>query len=58
MGWSHIHVWGLKTREGYLESKESSFTAEPPAQDSSARKRSCNTFWLQKPMRIEVVEET
>ena len=40
-----------KNRKGYLG------TEGPPAQGSSARKISLHNFWLQKPVRIEAVED-
>ena len=47
-----------KTRVGYLRSKEYQTHTRPPAQDSSSRKVSPHNFWLQKPVGIELVEET
>ena len=57
-GWSHTHVWRIKTQEGYLKSKESQPYTRPLAQGSSARKVSPHNFWLQKLAGIESVEET
>ena len=58
MGWSHIHVWWIKLWEGYLRSKESQSHTRATTQGSSARKISPHNFWLQKPVRIELGEET
>ena len=44
--------------EGYLSSEESCLTPGHPAQCSSARKISSHNFWLHKPVRIEIMEET
>ena len=48
----------IKIREGYLGSGESQTHTRPPTQDSSARKINPHNFWLQKPVGIELVEET
>ena len=48
MGWSHICMWWIKIREGYLGSEESQSNTRPPVQGSSARKVSPHNFWLQK----------
>ena len=56
-GWSHIHVWWVKIREGYLGREESQTHTRPPVQGSSARKISPHNFWMQKPSGIELVEK-
>ena len=46
MGWSHTHVWWIKTRRDILEAREPSPTPDHPDQGFSARKISPHNFWL------------
>ena len=57
-GWSHIHVWWIKIQEGYLRGKESQPHTRLSSPGFSVRKISPHNFWLQKPVGIELVEET
>ena len=58
MGWSLTHVWWIKIRRGIWGARSHSLIPEALAQGSSARKISPYNFWLQKPVGIELVEET
>ena len=58
LGRSHIHMWWIKIREGYLRSEESQPHTKPLTPGLSARRISPHNFWLQKPVGIESVEET
>ena len=50
-------MWWIKIREGHLGKEESQPHTRPRPQGSRARIDPHN-FWLQKPVGIELVEET
>ena len=49
---------GQKFRRDISGARSPRPTPGPPAQDSSARKISASNFWLQKPVDIELGEES
>ena len=57
-GWFHIHMWWMKIGRDTLGASDPSPRPDHTAHGSNAGKIKPHNFWLYKPVRFGVMEET